>query len=199
MTEQDAGVTASCRFTRATLATVRRGRTSACLVALAFPVCGGGAQAGDYPIYPIPGTGTVRISIVKKGDRQFFRAPKTVSKGERLVIRNLTNPARVGPHTFTLVEAGGVPRTEGARRRCRLCRLVAAAHRYDAERNRIRRPIVQAGKPGWDKPTGAVGDSWYVERLNDSHSRKVTARVGTKLTFFCGVRPRMTGTIRVVR
>ena len=151
----------------------------------------GNAGAVDYPIY---GTGPVTISIVKKGGRLSFRAPWTVSKGARLRIVNTT----ADRHTFTLVKPGAVPRTKKQLRACNLCRQIAVAHRYDAERDRIRKRVVDTGKEGWDKPTGTVGDSWYVDVKGKSHSRKVTAAKGTTLTFFCGVHPRMTGTIRVV-
>ena len=60
------------------------------------------------------------------------------------------------------------------------------------------RPVVDSGKTGWDKSFGKKGDSWFAEAKGDKHSRKVTAKVGTTLTYFCAIHPNMVGKIKVI-
>jgi hypothetical protein len=141
----------------------------------------------------------VTIEMHSKGKRSFFRGPKRISQGEPLTVRNVSNPHRVGPHTFTLVRRKNIPRTRRQIRLCAICSRIARAHRYNPKTGNVARPTVEAGRSGWNRAFGRAGDSWYVERRGKSQTRRVTAPVGRRLTYFCGVHPRMTGSIRVVR
>jgi hypothetical protein len=133
-----------------------------------------------------------------RGKRSFFTGSALVSRGARLTVRNASDPQRVGPHTFSLVRSGLVPRTRRQLRVCSLCSSISRAHRYQPRTRNIRRPRVEVGPSGWGQSFGRTGDSWYVERRGRRHTRRVLAPVGTRLTYFCGVHPRMWGTIRVV-
>jgi hypothetical protein len=155
------------------------------------------AQEDTDPYYDV-GTGPVTITIKRKGKRLYFSGPKKVSRGALLTVRNATNPAKVGRHTFSLVNPSRVPRTKRQRRRCLVCRRIAAAHKYHPKTDKIGKPIVDVGQEGWDKRFGTRGDSWVVERKGKSHTRRVTAHTGTRLTYFCGVHPSMKGTITVI-
>jgi hypothetical protein len=132
------------------------------------------------------------------GERPFFAGDALVSRGARLTVRNVSNPQRVGPHTFSLVRSELVPRTRRQRRICSLCSSISRAHRYNPRTRNIRRPTVEIGRSGWSRLFGRTGDSWYVERRGRRQTRPVLAPVGTRLTYFCGVHPSMWGTIRVV-
>ena len=66
---------------------------------LALAAFASAASAGTAP--------TVFIKDGKKGLR--FEAPKTIADGEELAVVNLTNPHKVGPHTFSLVTKGSIP------------------------------------------------------------------------------------------
>ena len=151
--------------------------------------------ADDY--YDI-GTGPVTIRMSNAGKRSFFSGPARVSRGAKLTIRNVSKPAKVGPHTFSLVRPKLIPRTKRQIRFCQLCRTIATAQKFDAKTMKINKPTLDVGGKGWNAPFGKVGDSWYVERKGASQTRRVTAKVGTTLTYFCAVHPRMKGTIKVV-
>lgn len=147
---------------------------------------------------PDRGTGPVTIEMRSKGRRSFFRGPKRVSRGQPLSVLNESNPQRVGPHTFTLVRRARVPQTRRQIRLCTVCSAIARAHRYHPKTGNVSRASVEAGRKGWNRAFGRSGDSWYVEKRRRSQTRRVTAPVGRRLTYFCGVHPRMWGTIRVV-
>ena len=73
---------------------------------------------------------TVFIKDGKKGLR--FEAPKTIADGEELAVVNLTNPHKVGPHTFSLVTKGSIPTTPKGRQLCftphHICKAIAGWH-----------------------------------------------------------------------
>jgi hypothetical protein len=173
-------------------------RASVIVVAASLAAAGGRAAAQTSPYYDI-GTGPVTIKMKSSGKHTFFSGPKQVSRGAELTVANVSNPARVGAHTFSLVQSHLVPKTRKQRRLCHLCSRIAAAHEYHPTTQKVAKPTVEAGKKGWDTPFGKKGDSWYVARKGRSQTRKVTAKVGTTLTYFCGVHPRMRGTIKVVK
>ena len=60
---------------------------------------------------------------------------------------------------------------------------------------------VDNGKKGWDTPFTEKqnGDSWVAQAKGDTQSRKVTAKSGTTLYYFCLVHPFMQGKIKVVK
>ena len=83
------------------------------VAAVMFVVVGPGLAGADTA--PIGTTvDVVHIEEVKGNLR--FVAPATVDQGDQLEIVNETNPKKVGPHTFSLVTAGSVPKTRRALR-----------------------------------------------------------------------------------
>ena len=59
---------------------------------------------------PAPGPPpSIHIEEVKGALK--FVAPATVTQGDQLEIVNETNPKQVGPHTFSLVTKGSIPKT----------------------------------------------------------------------------------------
>jgi len=153
------------------------------------------------------GANAATIEIQGKKDKDLaFSGPDTIEAGKNLKIKNLTKPKKVGPHTFTLVEKKLVPKTNKEIKNCfspgQICMAVAFAHEFDPETEQIGKQNVEAGKDGWDTPFDSVdedatGDSWYTETQDEQTKRKVKAKAGTKLTYFCAVHPWMTGTIKV--
>src|SRR5215218_11500149 len=81
--------------------------------ALTLAVAGSGVAAAATP------TGvTDQISMELTKGKLKFVGPSSVTVGDQLEIVNETNPKQVGPHTFSLVTKGSVPKTAGARKSC---------------------------------------------------------------------------------
>ncbi len=163
------------------------------LALLAVP----GAQAAPVPTGV---TQTIRIEVVE--GRLRFLAPPSVTRGDELRIVNRTNPRQVGPHTFSLVRPGAIPRSPRARRNCgepgHLCAAIAAWHGFD-EHEEVTLNPAEAGAPGWSTMgnRNRVGDSWFSEARGESISQPVTAAAGT-LYFFCAIHPWLQGRIEVL-
>ena len=153
------------------------------------------------------GANAATIEIVGKKEKDLaFAGPDTIKAGKNLKIENSTNPKQVGPHTFSLVEKKLLPKTEKEMKNCfspgAICLAIAIAHEFDPETEEINKQDVEVGKDGWDTPfdsadEGAEGDSWYTETKDETTKRKVKAKAGTKLTYFCAVHPWMVGTVKV--
>ena len=145
---------------------------------------------------------TITMKLGSKGPS--FAGAKEVTAGERLRIRNATNPRKIGPHTFTLATEGVLPKTKKAIKRCqkrpRLCFRVGVAHRFNPRTNKVGRHLVRKGEKGWDTPftKRAQGDSWYTEEQGEDFSQVVSAKAGTTLHYICVTHPEMQGAIDVV-
>ena len=127
-------------------------------------------------------TGTTdTISIQEVNGTLKFVAPKTVTQGDELEIVNETNPKKVGPHTFSLVTKGSVPKTKAARQKCftpkHICMAIAHWHGVKGEGPPTINPAT-AGPEGWST-LGSVskkGDSWFTgTKPGASYSQQVTA------------------------
>ena len=132
-----------------------------------------------------------------------FAAPKTIVAGEELEILNRTDPHKVGPHTFSLVTKGSLPKTRKARQRCftpkHICMSIARWHGF--KRDKVTINPAEAGLEGWDTMGNLKkkGDSWFTgEKHRTSFTQKVTAAAGTTITFMCAVHPWMQGSIEVL-
>jgi len=148
--------------------------------------------------------GTTTLSMKGKTDRKLtFSGPKTVEAGDKLAIENLTNPRKVGPHSFTLLEKKLLPKTNADARACfepgTVCTDVFEAHELDMNTGEAGVIDIDVGKKGWDVPftQDAEGDTWWTAAEGESTKRKVTAKPGTKLTYFCAIHPLMAGKIKV--
>jgi hypothetical protein len=144
---------------------------------------------------------TVYIKDGKKGLR--FVAPKFIYAGEELTVLNTTNPHKVGPHTFSMVEESLIPKTRKARQRCftpkHIC--MAIAHWHGVKGNGpVKQNPAKAGEPGWDTEGNLTtkGDSWFTgEKPKATITQVVSAPGGTEITFMCAIHPWMHGSIEV--
>jgi len=164
------------------------------------------AGAAEAPIAPAP-TGTkdvITMSLVK--GKLKFVAPESVTVGDQLEIANKTNPKQVGPHTFSLVTKGSVPKTPKAQHSCNapkhICAAIAKWHGFNPKTETIAKPLAKAGPAGWSTMGDAAskkGDSWFSGEKKGGHvSQEVTAEAGTTLYFICAVHPFMHGQVKVV-
>jgi hypothetical protein len=145
------------------------------------------------------------IEIKMEGKKMGFFGPSTVHEGEELRIVNDTKPKQVGPHTFSLVEKGLLPKTAKQRQTCftpgHICLAIAEWHKLDPKTEKVGKPEVEVGPLGWST-MGSLkkeGDSWFSgEKPGGEVDRKVTAKAGTTLYFMCAVHPWMQGKIKVL-
>jgi hypothetical protein len=164
--------------------------------------------SGSYPPSSPPSStagasvATVYIKDGKGGLR--FVAPKTIAQGAELQVLNTTNPQQVGPHTFSLVTEGSIPKTRKARQLCftphHICKAIAGWHGVKGNGPPKENPAT-AGAAGWDTEGSltAKGDSWFTgEKPHASIVQQVTAAAGTTIHFMCAIHPWMHGSIEVV-
>jgi hypothetical protein len=159
-----------------------------------------------------PGTGigatsanTVSMKISK--GRLVFAAPKTIHTGEELTVRNQTNPKQVGPHTFSLVTQGSLPKTAKARQVCftpkHICKEIADWHGVKGN-GPVKINPVDPGNDGWDTLGNLTkeGDSWFTgNKAGTSFSAPVsvdTSAGPSRIYFMCAIHPEMQGSINVL-
>ena len=134
-----------------------------------------------------------------------FVGPESVTVGDQLEIVNKTNPKQVGPHTFSLVTKGSLPKTPKARKGCfapkHICLAVAMWHGFNPKTEQITKNPAKAGPAGWSTmgSTSKKGDSWFSGETKGGHfAQEVTAEAGTTLYYLCAVHPWMQGKVNVV-
>jgi hypothetical protein len=142
--------------------------------------------------------------MVAKGKDLLFEGPRKVEAGSQLDIVNKTDPEQVGPHTFTLVEKDELPQTKDEIKQCEhvkseFCANIVKKHKADPKTGEIGKPSLDYGKKGWDTEFGKKGDSWVTVEQDESQARKVSAKPGTTLYYFCLVHPFMQGKIKVIK
>ncbi len=140
---------------------------------------------------------------ISKG-KLVFSGPKTIVAGEELTVRNKTNPKQVGPHTFSLVTKGSLPKTPNARKNCftpkHICMAIAKWHGVKGN-GPVKINPVEAGLEGWDMlgSVSETGDSWFTgNKAGTSLTQKVSATAGTRLYFLCAIHPEMQGSVEVL-
>lgn len=155
----------------------------------------------------VPATGTTdTIGIQDVKGALKFVAPESVRQGDQLEIVNETDPKKVGPHTFSLVTQGSVPKTKSARKNCftpkHICMSIAKWHGFDPKTEKISINPAKAGPEGWstEGSTSKKGDSWFTEKKGETFSQQVTADPATTgtLYFICAVHPWMHGKVKVL-
>jgi hypothetical protein len=147
--------------------------------------------------------GVTTLEIKMEGKKMGFFGPKTVHEGEVLRIVNTTMPSMVGPHTFSLVTKGSLPKTAKQREECftsgKIC--MGIAHWYGLKGEELpKEPLVEAGAEGWDTmgTYGKKGDSFFFSKKGASVEQIVSAKAGTTLYFMCAVHAFMQGSIKVL-
>jgi hypothetical protein len=171
--------------------------TAALAVTALVPTLAAGA-----PVPPGATVADVTIKLNSKG-LPVFTGPPTVENGDYLQVTNNTNGAVVGPHTFSLVTQGVLPKTKPARKNCfvpnHICFDIAQWHQ--ATRGPIGKNPVEVGAPGWDTMgnLNKKGDSWFTgNKFGRAFAQQVTAAAGTRLNFLCAIHPFMKGSIDVI-
>jgi hypothetical protein len=167
--------------------------------ALCLAIGGSGLAGAATP------TGNTEVITMEFAKGKFsFAGPRSVTLGDELEIVNKTNPKQVGPHTFSLVTKGSLPKTPQARKNCftpkHICLAVAQWHGFKPKSEDITINPVKAGAAGWSTmgtATGKKGDSWFTEKKGESFSQEVTAPAGTTLYYLCAVHPWMQGKVAV--
>lgn len=144
------------------------------------------------------------ITATIKGKKMEFQGPRKVKSGAQLQIVNGTDPEQTGPHTFTLVKKSELPRSKQQMKDCehlqsKLCQDIVKAQKANPETGVVKKPNVDVGKKGWDKSFGKTGDTWFSAKQGESTERKVTAKAGKTLYYFCAIHPFMQGRIKVVK
>jgi hypothetical protein len=140
--------------------------------------------------------------VVEKGKLK-FTGPATVAKGDQLEIVNSTNPRQVGPHTFSLVTKGSLPKTPKARQTCfapkHICLAIAEWHGFNPKTERITKNPAKAGAPGWSTlgSTAKKGDSWFTEKKGETFTQEVSASAPPTIYYICAVHPWMQGKVDV--
>jgi len=135
----------------------------------------------------------------------FFQHPKTIHHGDNLRIVMKTDPKKIGPHTFSLVQQSDWPRTVKQQKNCftpgHICLAVAHWHGVKGQNGRPTQNPATAGKAGWDTEGNLhkKGDSWFTgNKAGATFTQVVSAKAGTTLQFMCVVHPFMHGTIKVL-
>jgi hypothetical protein len=143
------------------------------------------------------------IEIKMEGKKMGFFGPSTVHEGEMLRVVNDTMPSMGGPHTFSLVTKGSLPKTKKQRKECftpgKICMGIAGWYGLKGEEP-PKNPIVEAGREGWDT-MGTVtkkGDSYFFGKKGASIEQVVSAKAGTTLYYMCAVHAFMQGSIKVL-
>lgn len=130
-----------------------------------------------------------------------FVAPDVVFQGQELTFLSETNPKKVGPHTFSLVTKGVLPKTPNARKNCftpkHICMSVAKWHKFNPKTEKIGLNPVDAGPEGWSTlgNNSKTGDSWFSgeTKAGTSITKTVTADPATTPTIYylCAIHPWM--------
>lgn len=154
--------------------------------------------AGQAP--PDPTVTTINMKGGSGGLR--FDGPATAVNGSQLEIVNKTNPQQVGPHTFSLVTKGSLPKTRKARKRCfapnHICRAIAGWHKV----GKIK--VSEVGLEGWDTPgsLNKKGDSWFSgNKAGGSFGQQLsfdTSAGPVRAFYLCAIHPEMKGSINVL-
>ncbi|HEX5762892.1 MAG TPA: hypothetical protein VFY04_07210 [Solirubrobacterales bacterium] len=147
-------------------------------------------------------------TIVMKADKKGLRfvAPKSVAAGEELKVVNQSDPRKFGPHTFSLVTKGSLPKTPNARKRCfakgHICRSIARWHGVKGN-GPVKENPAEAGLAGWDTlgNNSREGDSWFTgNKPGTSFAQPVTfsppvtaGATDTRIYFLCAIHPWMQG------
>ena len=150
-----------------------------------------------------PTEAVTTLEIKMEGKKMGFFGPSTVHEGEVLRVVNGTSPSMVGPHTFSLVTKGSLPKTQKQRKECftpgKICMGIAHWYGLKGEES-PKNPIVEAGAEGWDTMGTATkkGDSYFFGKKGASVEQVVSAKAGTTLYFICAVHAFMQGSIKVL-
>jgi plastocyanin len=161
------------------------------------PAAGAAAKKGKIRITG----GPIFKPGVMIGDNVRFNRNTTVKSGGTVKIVN-KGAVEAGPHTVSLLKKSALPRTMAEAEPCfefgGVCGPLVAAHQFNPETMEPGVVEYNAGAAGFDTmgDENTAGDSLYMPP-GQGGSIKVTAKKGSKLTYFCAVHPWMQGKITV--
>jgi len=123
----------------------------------------------------------------------------TIKSGGTLHVVN--TEASEGPHTFSIVKKGDLPKTAAAINKCKICAKLGQAHGADPNSDAppkfqfLENGVGQDTAPNVDRPgdSGVTGAGKKGEFID----MKVTAKSGTTLYFMCLIHPWMQGKLVV--
>lgn len=177
---------------------------TAASVALVLVALGPGLAGAA--VAPTGTTATVYAKEVKGALK--FVAPASVYVGDDLTFLSETNPKKVGPHTFSLVTKGVLPKTPNARKNCftpkHICMSIAKWHGFNPKTEKISTNPVDVGPEGWSTlgDNSKKGDSWFSgeTKAGTSITKQVTADPAATPTlyFFCAIHPWMQAKTQVL-
>jgi plastocyanin len=142
------------------------------------------------------GTSKVKINEYIQDGQKFVPGDITVKSGATITLRNKSKDG--APHSLSLLKKSALPKTAAQVMQCPACGPLLAAHQADPTTGQVKQPLVDAGQPGFDTEgtKTTAGDSIFLPPKGKV-TFKVTAKKGSKLSYFCAVHPWMQGTITV--
>lgn len=156
------------------------------------------------------GPGPTPNTVYMEGSRSEplkFVYPETIVNGEELTIVNKSNPKKIGPHTFAMVEQSLLPKTKAERKKCfpgGTCGLIAKWLGVKGPHSPVTNNPSKAGKPGWSTEGNKTktGDAWFSgEKPGGEFTQKVnvdTSEGPVTIHFMCAIHPWMQGKITVL-
>jgi plastocyanin len=181
-------------------------RTTAAVAAIAAL---GLLAAGAGPAAAKPRKGEIRITGgpffvpgKRVGDGVRFNAHTTVKSGGTVKVVNNGSPES-GPHTISLLKRTALPRTMAQSDECSefkgVCGPLVVAHEVNPETEEPAVIQYNTGAEGFDTmgDDKTAGDSLFIAPGQKRVSFKVSAKKGSKLSYFCAVHPWMQGKISV--
>jgi hypothetical protein len=172
------------------------------VAAVLFVVVGPGLAGAETAPTPTGTTAVIHIEEVKGALK--FVAPPTVTAGDQLEIVNETNPKKVGPHTFSLVTKGSLPKTVGARKNCftpnHICLSIAKWQGVKGENSPPTINPSKAGAEGWSTmgTLKKTGDSWFTGVKPGAKFSQIVSSTPQTIYFMCAIHPWMQGKITVL-
>ena len=141
---------------------------------------------------------TVRRVFIRGNKNPHFVAPKSIHLHDKLKIINQTDPKKIGPHTFSMVQQQDIPKSnkqiKSCQKRGHICRHIFHWHKNGHVQ------LAKAGRQGWDVEGSLKrkGDSWFTGETLGAHFRqRVAGDAPHVLTFMCAIHPFMHGSIVV--
>jgi hypothetical protein len=172
----------------------------AALAALTAVGVGGAASASPAPKGP-------PVAHIKfKGGKKNLHlvVPDTIRAGTTIEVDNLTDPQKVGPHTFSLVKRDALPHGKDQIKKCEkelklICGAIAFKwHLVDPTTFEVGQILSDVGEEGWDTPGDRhkIGDSWVSEAKDETFSAPLSSQP-RKLHYICAVHPFLKGSFTV--
>jgi hypothetical protein len=172
----------------------------AALAAVTAVGVGGAASASPAPKGPAP------VAHIKfKGGKKNLRlvVPDKIRAGTTIDVDNLTNPQKVGPHTFSLVTRDSLPHGKDQIKKCGkelklICGAIAFKWHLFEPPDTINRPVSDVNAEGWDTAgeRHKIGDSVVLEDQDETYSAPLSSGPRT-FHYICAVHPFLKGSFEV--